>query len=368
MTVSAPPRPPTPAEPVDRDGAEVSIDALIEEARERTRRRRRRYAGAAVLLAIGSVAVYAGFGGGRATEGESGHPRPAVESVIGPLTAGGGVLTIMDLNAIERDSGWYAVSTIERRGRLRAVVRCPGDANWCGQILSADWSPDGRRLALSATSYALENPANGLHVIDVVTGRDRMLSVHSREGDRYDLDWSPDGLTLAYATDDGIYLLDVDGNSASRRLVTGDRPTWSPDGRWIAFSRIGHDGRRSIRVIRVDGSDARTLVSWGSAPAWSPDGRRIAYRLGCKILMTSPTGADVTPPRLRRCIDFAGPAVPWGRWFDAAVWSPDGTKLAFVSNVRGTFIMNADGTELQRIADGLLACACGRRPAWRPIP
>jgi hypothetical protein len=53
VTVTAPPRPPRPSDPVERDDPE----ALIEEARQRTRRRRRRYAATAVLLAIIGVSL-----------------------------------------------------------------------------------------------------------------------------------------------------------------------------------------------------------------------------------------------------------------------------------------------------------------------
>ena len=55
MTVTAPPRPPRPSDPVDHGELEALVEALIEEARQRARRRRRRY-GASILL----VALVAG--------------------------------------------------------------------------------------------------------------------------------------------------------------------------------------------------------------------------------------------------------------------------------------------------------------------
>jgi hypothetical protein len=58
MSIAAPPRPPRPSDPVERDDPE----ALIEEARQRTRRRRRRHAAAAVLVAIIGVSLFIVFG------------------------------------------------------------------------------------------------------------------------------------------------------------------------------------------------------------------------------------------------------------------------------------------------------------------
>jgi dipeptidyl aminopeptidase/acylaminoacyl peptidase len=55
------------------------------------------------------------------------------------------------------------------------------------------------------------------------------------------------------------------------------QPVWSPDGRWIAFSRAGFG---SIEVMRADGTGRRTLVNAPRAGyrfAWSPDGEAIAF-------------------------------------------------------------------------------------------
>lgn len=70
MTVTAPPRPPRPSDPVNREEVEALVEALIEEARQRARRRRRRYAGSALLALLVALAAYVGFarGGGEAVK------------------------------------------------------------------------------------------------------------------------------------------------------------------------------------------------------------------------------------------------------------------------------------------------------------
>ena len=310
MSLMAPPRP----REVDAPPQPDPLEALIEEARQRARRRRRRGWGAVVaLVAIaGVLTLIVRDGGPNASEGVTrGESVPLAKTRVtmhnGPLAI---MATVGMASPIYGYTGWYGFSRIRTDGGLAPVVRCPGrQTAWCGELESIDWSPDGTRLALSVTSVGSANPYNGLHVINLGTGRDTMLRLGCC--DWFDLDWSPDGTRVAYVTrnqfyrQDEIHIVDArrraSGEAEPRRLGWGDRPSWSPDGQWIAFSRV-EDGRRSVYIVRPSGEDERLLVSRGSAPAWAPDGRTIAYRTGCRILLVTPAGTDVTPRRLRRCI------------------------------------------------------------------
>ena len=99
--------------------------------------------------------------------------------------------------------------------------------------------------------------------------------------------WSPDGRRIAFGSDrDGnreIYVMNADGSGVTR-LTDNDAidsgPAWSPDGRRIAFSST-RDGRFEVYVMNADGSGVTRLTdndAFDWHPAWSPDGRHIAFQ------------------------------------------------------------------------------------------
>jgi len=101
---------------------------------------------------------------------------------------------------------------------------------------------------------------------------------------------SPDGRVVAYETtkpDFGrdenqtiLWLISADGGQPRRLTAAGNAtsPTWSPEGRRLAFTS-DRTGVSELFVIDVDGGEAVQLSHGGaSGPlSWSPDGGRIAY-------------------------------------------------------------------------------------------
>jgi Tol biopolymer transport system component len=107
--------------------------------------------------------------------------------------------------------------------------------------------------------------------------------------------------------------MNADG-SGLRRLTRNPAvdadPTWSPDGRRIAFeSKRG--GNFDIYVMNADGSGQRRLTQSGGDPAWSPDGRRIAFVGDSGIYVMHADGSG-----LRSLTPNAGDAFPG--WLRAA--------------------------------------------------
>ncbi|MBV8065889.1 MAG: PD40 domain-containing protein [Actinobacteria bacterium] len=102
--------------------------------------------------------------------------------------------------------------------------------------------------------------------------------------------WSPDGTTLAFQRDDGIYVTTAPGADRKVASISNPQaPAWSPDGREIAYTAA-----RKIWIVPADGSSApRALVAVGviaSDPAWVPDGTAVAYTSAGAVWETSLKG------------------------------------------------------------------------------
>ncbi|MEM6325983.1 MAG: hypothetical protein AAF791_02590 [Bacteroidota bacterium] len=81
----------------------------------------------------------------------------------------------------------------------------------------------------------------------------------------------------------GLYVSRADGSDLVS-LGEGHRPTWSPDGTWIAYMRTWDDGHHThaadLWAARADGSEVVPLTSGNGLemnPAWRPDGAALAY-------------------------------------------------------------------------------------------
>jgi Tol biopolymer transport system component len=195
-----------------------------------------------------------------------------------------------------------------RRGALHgALVRrtslcgtCPEySTNTIGES-NAAWSPDGKRLAFTLFTGPTSDCTVHLVASDPADGDGlRQFTFPPPEVHDYDPDWSPLGNEIVFDRgDSAIYRKGVPGLNpdTSLHLVTryddgtplhrGDiTPAFSPDGRWVAFSRKGPTGFWHLWKIRTEGMEAGatpiqlTSNPYGSDlyPRWTPDGEWIYY-------------------------------------------------------------------------------------------
>ena len=148
-------------------------------------------------------------------------------------------------------------------------------------VNSAAISPDGKHLAYADNT--------GVYVKLIRTGETHAVTLPSNFSAHVD-DWFPDGFHLLVTrTDPGgrTSLWNISILGGSPRLLADDASggSTSPDGDRIAFHRadLTYEGwfGREVWIMRSDGTGAIKVASDGSSrmgtPTWSPDGKRIAY-------------------------------------------------------------------------------------------
>jgi len=213
----------------------------------------------------------------------------------------------------------------------RAGAMTNADPAWTGRFNSFAISPDGHRAAVSVTT-----PGAGIDIwikqLDTGPFTRLTFSGHDRRPT-----WSPDGRAVAFVRDaaDGrgadVYARAADGAGTDRRLAHLDRTiqevTWSHDGRWLLVrTDNAQAGNGDIVALSTLGASAPVPVATSRfrelEPALSPDERWVAY-------VSNESGRNevyVTPfPAAggsRSQISNGGGGSP--------VWSADGKQLYFL--------------------------------------
>jgi Tol biopolymer transport system component len=187
--------------------------------------------------------------------------------------------------------------------------------------------------------------------------------------------WSPDGRRIAFVVIgyclNAIYVMNADRTGL--RLVLSERGeqsgmwtihdlSWSPDGNRLVYGKTFHQGRcpqqlpaqgAQLFTINVSGSGERQITNggqydWDVKPAWSPDGASIAFHHGLLNAGLFVVNSDGSS---RRLLDRNGAGY--------ADWSPDGTRIAYecTTTAFGICVYSQGGISWLGV---------GSTPAWSP--
>jgi len=177
-----------------------------------------------------------------------------------------------------------------------------------------------------------------------------------------DFDVSPDGATIAMSAFDGsAYHVAVmpaapspearDVRFLTRNEYMESSPSWSPDGRRLAFGAATEGQDTAAFLLHLEDGALRVVGGsprfFAGPPRWSPDGRMLAF-----------AGGPFEHPAIG-IYDVAGGVVSWvwqtERDAHAPAWSPDGRSLTFLADhdaETGLFWIDLTSGELREVSIG----------------
>jgi Tol biopolymer transport system component len=257
------------------------------------------------------------------------------------------------------------------------VVGLPGE-----KVKFPAWSPNGKHAAFWTTRHFLEPwelviTDGDLEHRRVVSGP---IPVYN---DPSELAWSPDGQRLLFEVmdGDGVWQVMVAGLDGAEPMpvaptLNGGQAVWSPDGTWIALRGQDHPDLPTLiglYLVRPDGSELHPVFTSGYAnwlnltsPTWSPDGRHLAF-----VWYGDAWWVDGMPTRGEVGRFVATLDLDTGEVRDVSaglvdqdpIWSPDGEWIVFRRATTGTvMIARPDGSEVRPV----VADARENGFAWSP--
>lgn len=176
--------------------------------------------------------------------------------------------------------------------------------------------------------------------------------------------WSPDGRTLAYVSEERIYVMRDRAHRplTKRQVCRQSAPAYSKDGKYMAYVCAQKHGERMVSAVligQIHGSFQKNLTGWQEgaieSPAWSPDGLHIAYQLNQPGRTSRLLTVQVQTGKTQQVTELSDHVS------SEVSWSPDGKKLLYRDSQSEVYTIWPDGTHRTVISDGE-----SYRASWAP--
>jgi Tol biopolymer transport system component len=176
--------------------------------------------------------------------------------------------------------------------------------------------------------------------------------------------FSPDGRTIAFARDGHIYTVRPDG-SGERRLTSGSaldsRPQISPNGKIVVFERRSAEGEvANLFTVRIDGGGIRNLTPGpeeATEARFAPDGKTIVFvrttmsegsRVNADLYSIRPSGSGLTRLTTTSRVDEFDP-----RYFAGGIVFSRGNQSEGPAGYADIYTMRKVGTKVKPLVEGV---------------
>jgi tricorn protease len=236
------------------------------------------------------------------------------------------------------------------------------------------WAPDGKKIIFASDRnghedlYLLE-PDDPEHPQLTKAHKFKAKQITSTPEEEIGVQFAPDGKRVGFVRAGKLWTMNPDGTDP--KVIVNDTQVidyeWSPDSKWIAYSRMDGSFASEVYIIPATGGEAHNVTHYATFNAgitWSKYGHKLAF-----ISQRRGTGTSLQVLSLQRPAIKGAPSSDGIDWDDIhlrvvqpapftveeGAISPDGRQVAFrTSGSAGSdlWIANADGGHINRVTSG----------------
>ncbi len=232
------------------------------------------------------------------------------------------------------------------------------------------FSSDGEKIVFNG----LYDSVYAVHFVDI--NGNYLGYILNNHGNLSSPTWSPDNKKIAVSIEGNLYTVKVNGDSLTKLTNTGEDffCNWSPDGRYIAYTKTICDPECGIMLYDFSKGSASLKTQYGSYASWSSDSKRMYYYNNVFIIDTETQAGDFKGFVFKRIdvntleVDslFYVKSSDGGLYLQDCTISPDESEILFAASSGSPVQINIwkiklkNGEMIQMTYDG------GSCPAYNP--